>query len=201
MERGALVLDTRSPEQFSEGHIPGAVFVALHGPAFATRVGFVIPSNARLVLVIKDERDLEAAKQMAVVGYEQVVGFLQGGMSAWQEAGLPVQQVSQLSVEELASRRHALTILDVRDRGEWDEGHIVGAIHLPYYAVLDQVQELDRTLPLAVICASGQRSMIASALLQRHGFKAVDNVVGGMDAWNKVEWKQAEKDNEWRNAT
>jgi len=124
MERGALVLDSRSPEQFGEAHIPGAVFVALHGPAFATRVGFVVPSNARLVLVIKDERDLhEAVKQLAVVGYDQVVGFLQGGMAAWQEAGLPVQQVSQLSVEELASR-HALTILDVRDRGEWDEGHI-----------------------------------------------------------------------------
>ena len=194
MERGVLVLDTRSPEQFSKAHIPGAVFVALHGPAFATRVGFVVPSNARLVLVIKDERDLhEAVKQLAVVGYDQVVGFLQGGMAAWQEAGLPVQQVSQLSVEELASRRHALTILDVRDRGEWDEGHIAGAIHLPYYAVLDQLQELDRTRPLAVICASGQRSMIASALLQRHGFTAVANVVGGVDAWNKVEWKQAER--------
>jgi hydroxyacylglutathione hydrolase len=201
MERGALVLDTRSPEQFGEGHIPGAVFVALHGPAFATRVGFVAPTNARLVLVIKDERDLEAAKQLAVVGYEQVVGFLQGGMPAWQEAGLPVQQVSQLSVEELARRRHALTILDVRDQGEWDEGHIAGTIHLPYYTVLDQVHELDCTRPLAVICASGQRSMIASALLQRQGFKAVANVVGGMDAWNKGEGKQAEKDNEWRNAT
>jgi len=189
MERGALVLDTRSPEQFSEAHIPGAVFVALHGPAFATRVGFVAPSDARLVLVIKDERDLhEAVQQLAVVGYDQVVGFLQGGMAAWQEAGLPVQQVSQLSVEELV-RRHTLTILDVRDQGEWDEGYIAGAIHLPYYAILDQVHTLDRTQPLAVICASGQRSMIASAILQRKGFTAVANVVGGMDAWNKVEWK------------
>lgn len=194
MERGTLVLDTCSPEQFGEGHIPGAVFVALHGPAFATRVGFVVPSEAHLVLVIKDEQDLhEAVQQLAVVGYDQVVGFLQGGMATWQEAGLPVQQVSQLSVEELASR-HALTILDVRDQGEWDEGHIAGAIHLPYYAVLDQVQTLDRTRPLAVICASGQRSMIACALLQRHGFTAVANVVGGMDAWNKVEWKQAERE-------
>ena len=195
MERGALVLDTRSPEQFGEGHIPGAVFVALHGPAFATRVGFVTPPDAHLVLVIKDEQDLhEAVQHLAVVGYDQVVGFLQGGMATWQEAGLPVQQVSQLSVEEFARRRHALTLLDVRDQGEWDEGHIAGAIHLPYYAVLDQVHTLDRTRPLAVICASGQRSTIACALLQRHGFTAVANVVGGMDAWNKVEWKQAERE-------
>jgi hydroxyacylglutathione hydrolase len=95
MERGALVLDTRSPEQFGEGHIPGAVFVALHGSAFATRVGFVAPPDAPLVLVINDKYDLhEAVKQLAVVGYDQVIGFLEGGMVAWQEAGLPVQQLS-----------------------------------------------------------------------------------------------------------
>jgi hydroxyacylglutathione hydrolase len=194
MERGALVLDTRSPEQFGEGHIPGAVFVALHGTAFATRVGFVAPSDARLVLVIKDERDLhEAVQQLAVVGYDQVIGFLQGGMAAWQKTGLPVQQVSQLSVKEVA-RRHAFTILDVRDQGEWDEGHIKGAIHLPYYTVEQQMHELDRTQPLAVICASGQRSMIATALLQRQGFTAVANVVGGMEAWNQVEGNQAERE-------
>jgi hydroxyacylglutathione hydrolase len=194
LEHGALVLDTRSPEQFSEAHIPGAVFVSLYGPAFANRVGFVAPPDARLVLVIKDERDLhEAVQQLAVVGYDQVVGFLQSGMGAWQEAGLPVQQLSQLSVEELARRRHALTILDVRDQGEWDERHITGALHLPYYAVERQVHELDRTQPLAVICASGQRSMIASALLQRHGFTAVANVLGGMEAWDKVAWTQAER--------
>jgi rhodanese-related sulfurtransferase len=187
LERGALALDTRSSEQFSEAHIPRAVFVALHGPAFATRVGFVAPSEARLVLVINDERDLyEAVQQLAVVGYDQVIGFLQGGMAAWQESGLPVQQVSQLSVEELA-RLNTLTILDVRDQGEWEEGHIEGAIHVPYYTVEEQVHELDRTQPLAVICASGQRSMIASALLQRHGFAAVANVVGGMEAWNQAE--------------
>jgi glyoxylase-like metal-dependent hydrolase (beta-lactamase superfamily II)/rhodanese-related sulfurtransferase len=195
MERCALVLDTRSPEQFGEAHIPGAVFVALHGPAFATRVGFVAPSEARLVLVIKDERDLhDAVQQLTVVGYDQVIGFLEGGMAAWQEAGLPVQQVNQLSVEELARRRHALTILDVRDQGEWDEGHIAGALHLPYYVVLDQVHELDQTRPLAVMCASGQRSMIASALLQRQGFTAVANVVGGMEAWNQVEGNQAARE-------
>jgi hydroxyacylglutathione hydrolase len=194
LERGALALDTRSPAQFSEAHIPRAIFVALHGPAFATRVGFVAPSEARLVLVIKDERDLyKAVQQLAVVGYDQVIGFLQGGMAVWQEAGLPVQQVSQLSVEELA-RRHGLTILDVRDQGEWEEGHIKGALHLPYYSIEQQVHELDRTQPLAVICASGQRSMIASALLQRHGFTAVANVVGGMEAWDKVEGKQAERE-------
>jgi hydroxyacylglutathione hydrolase len=186
VECGALVLDTRSPAQFGEAHIPGAVFVALHGPAFATRVGFVAPSDARLVLVIKDEHDLhEAVQQLAVVGYDQVIGFLEGGMVTWQEAGLLIQQVSQLSVEELASRR-ALTILDVRDQGEWDEGHIKGAIHLPYYTVEQRVHTLDRTRPLAVICASGQRSMIASALLQRQGFTTVANVAGGMEAWNKV---------------
>ena len=190
MASGAQVIDTRSPQQFGEGHIPGALHVFLHGSAFATRVGFVAPSHSLLLLVVKDERDLhEAVTQLAVVGYDSVAGYLDGGMSAWQEAGLPVQQLGQLEVEALHSLHHQVQVLDVRDQGEWDEGHIKGAIHIPYYFVEQRLQGLDPTRSMAVLCASGQRSTIACSILQRHGFTELFNVVGGMDAWKKADFE------------
>jgi len=186
MAGGALVIDIRSPQDFGAGHIPGAVEVYLHGSAFATRVGFVASPEDRLLLVITDERDLyEAVAQLAVVSYDQVVGYLDGGMIAWQEAGLPVQHLKQITVEELHAQCSAFTVLDVRDQNEWDEGHIAGAIHIPYYFVQQRLHELVDNKPLAVTCASGQRSAIACSILQKHGFTEPCNVVGGMDEWDK----------------
>ena len=184
MESGALVIDTRSPHAFGEGHIPGALHIYLRGSSFATRVGFVVSPENRLLLVLKNERELhEAIDQLSVVGFDQVVGYLDGGMPAWQDAGLPIQQLDQINVETLHSMRHNLKILDVRDQSEWEEGHIKGAIHIPYYFLEQRLQELDNTQSLALTCASGQRSSIACSLLQKHGFTQLFNVIGGMDAW------------------
>jgi hydroxyacylglutathione hydrolase len=185
MEGGAQVLDTRSPHQFCEGHIPGAVDVFLRGSAFATRAGFVISPESLLLLVVEDERDLhDAITQLAVVGFDQVMGYLDGGMGAWREAGLPVQQLQQMSIDELYEAYQGQMILDVRDKSEWDEGHIKGAKHIPYYFLEERYHELDNSRPLAVICASGQRSTLACSILQKHGFTQLLNVLGGMDTWN-----------------
>jgi hydroxyacylglutathione hydrolase len=191
MESGALVIDTRSPRSFGEGHIPGAIHVYLHGSAFATRVGFGVSPKSRLLLVVKDEQDLrDAVSQLAVVGFDQVVGYLDGGMLAWQEAELPVQQLSQITVEALHSLRHDLRVLDVRDQSEWEEGHIKGALHIPYYFIEEHLQELDPKHLIAVICGTGQRSSIACSILQRRGFTQLFNVVGGMEAWMKGGYEQ-----------
>ncbi|HKV60010.1 MAG TPA: MBL fold metallo-hydrolase [Ktedonobacteraceae bacterium] len=192
MQGGALVIDTRLPREFAGGHIPGALHVALRGSAFPTRVGFVASPENRLLLVVSDERDLkDAITELAVVGYEQVVGYLQGGMEAWQNAGLPTQQLSEITVTQLREMLPDVPVLDVRDQSEWDEGHIEDALHVPYYFIEQHLQtdndDLQRYAdqPLAVTCASGQRSAIASSLLQKHGFTQLFNVVGGMDAWNE----------------
>ncbi len=186
IENGALVIDIRSPRAFGEGHIPGSIHVYLRSSSFATRVGFVVSPENRLLLVLKNEGELHTAiNQLSIVGFDQVVGYLDGGMSTWQEAGLPIQQLSQIAVETLHSMRHDLKILDVRDKSEWEEGHIKGATHIPYYFLVQRLQELDNTQPLALICASGQRSSIACSLLQKNGFTQLFNVVGGMDAWNE----------------
>ena len=187
IENGALVIDTRSPHAFGEGHIPGAIHVYLRGSSFATRVGFVVSPENRLLLVLMNERELRSAiDQLSVVAFDQVIGYLDGGMSTWQEADLPTQQLGQIAVETLHSMRHDFKILDVRDQSEWEEGHIKGAKHIPYYFLVQRLQELHNTQPLAVICASGQRSSIACSLLQKHGFTQLSNVVGGMDAWDEA---------------
>ena len=192
MESGALVLDTRSPHAFGEGHIPGALYVWLRGSAFPTRVGFIAAPGSRLLLVVRNERDLrDATAQLAVVGYDQVVGYLDGGMSNWIEAELPIQELAQMPVEGLHDVLHTLHVLDVRDQDEWDEGHIKGATHIPYYFIEERLRvsrshlEHFRDSPLAVICGSGQRSSTAASLLQQHGFVQVFNVVGGMEEWEK----------------
>ncbi len=192
MDDGAVVIDVRSPRRFGEGHIPGALHVYLHGSSFPTRVGFVAAPDSRLLLVAENEQDVREAKtQLAVVGYDQVTGYLAGGMEAWQEAGFPVQPLAQISVEQLHTLLHSganghLIVLDVRDQSEWDEGHIAPAKHIPYYFIEERVQELDPAQEMAVLCASGQRSTIACSLLQRHGFTELSNVVGGMDAWKEA---------------
>ncbi len=183
-EQHALVIDTRTPEQFGAGHILGALHATLHGAAFATRVGFIAPAESRLLLVVENEADLhEACTQLAVVGYDQVSGYLAGGMDTWQAANQPVQELAQLHVEQLREQHDSLSVLDVRDQGEWDAGHIAGALHIPYYAVEQRLAELDPNVSMAVICGSGQRSTVACAVLQRHGFQRLLNIVGGMDAW------------------
>jgi len=187
MAHGALIIDTRSPHQFGEGHIPGAIGVFLHGSAFPTRVGFVAPPESRLLLVVTDERDLvEATTQLAVVAFDSVLGFLDGGMEAWREAGLPLQTLDQITVNDLYALRPDLQVLDTRDRNEWNEGHIQGAVSIPYYEIEQRLPELKADQPLAVICGSGQRSTTASSLLQRHGFTQLLNVVGGMEAWDEA---------------
>ena len=192
MQGGALVIDTRLPHEFAQGHIPGALHVALRGSAFPTRVGFVASPENRLLLVVNDERDLhDAITELAVVGYERVTGYLHGGMEAWLDADLPTQGLSEITVAQLREMLPDVPVLDVRDQGEWDEGHIEDALHVPYYFIEQQLQsgneELQRYADqqLAVICGSGQRSAIASSLLQKRGFTRLFNVVGGMDAWHE----------------
>jgi hydroxyacylglutathione hydrolase len=187
IDAGALVIDTRSPESFGEGHIPGALHAWLRGAAFATRVGFLVPPENRLLLIIENDVDLrDTCTQLSVVGYDQVSGYLASGMASWRSAGRPVQHLAQMTVKQLHEQRDGLTVLDVREANEWAEGHIEDALHMPFSTVEQRFSELDSTQPLAVICGSGQRSTIASSVLQRHGFRHVFNIVGGMEAWEKA---------------
>lgn len=192
---GALVIDTRSPGAFGGGHLPGSYNVGL-GAMLATWVGSLLPSDTPIVLVLERVSDWEeVVTALGRIGYEKIMGYLSGGVEAWQEAGLPLARVEQIDVHELERRRHEipnLQIVDVRMEGEWQSGHIPGATFVPLTEIPQRAGEVDPDRPTAVICGSGYRSSIASAFLERRGVRQLVNVLGGMTAWNQADLPTAE---------
>ena len=187
MSSGALLLDTRPSAQYGTGHVPGSVHIGLSGQ-FASWAGTLLSPKTPIVLVTEDEeRVSEARTRLARVGLENVVGYLEGGILPWHQSGRPLVATEQIAVDELSRRiaaGDARQVLDVRRPGEWKGGHIAEASHLPLHELEAQSGKLDKRSPVAIICASGFRSSIATSLLERAGFPRVTNVVGGMNAWH-----------------
>ncbi len=186
LQRGAIALDVRPTEQFAAGHIPGSICIALSGQ-FASWAGAVLGLGSRPVLIAGNPDQLaEARVRLARVGIEDLSGFLEGGLEAWQRAGFELAHLSQMTVHELHAQLSAgkVQVLDVRRQGEWDASHIAEADWYPLDRFKAALPELDRNATTAVHCKSGYRSAIAASLLQRAGHNVI-NVVGGFDAWEK----------------
>ena len=183
---GAVVLDTRPAAQFGAGHVPGAIHIALSGQ-YASWAGTLIGLDRPIVLVAEDpERLQESRMRLARVGIENVEGYLEGGVLAWERA-LRLSQVPQISVldlyQQLCDQPHEIQVVDVRRPAEWEAGHIEQAALKPLNKLTTLLADLDPSRPIAVHCKSGYRSSIATSLLERAGYPSVMNVVGGFDAW------------------
>ena len=182
---GGIALDVRPGEEFAAGHVPGSVNIALSGQ-FASWAGALLGLAARPVLIANSGEAVEEARmRLARIGLEDTQGYLKGGIDAWRNAGLPLAELPHMSVDVLNLRlqNEDVQVLDVRREREWEEGHIEGASWWPLDNFKVAPPEIDRTVPIAVHCKGGYRSMIACSLLQRAGFQNVVNVVGGFDAW------------------
>jgi len=179
-ERGAVIVDTRPTEKFGVAHAANSLNVPLDGQ-YASWVGTLLAPDQEILLVADRERIEEAVMRLARVGYENVVGVLEGGAKGWRAAGLPIGSTAQVPAGSLASSGRR--VLDVRRKREWEEGHLPGATHIPLAELPKRVGELDRGAEWAVFCASGYRSSIASSVLERAGFARVANAVGGMAAY------------------
>jgi rhodanese-related sulfurtransferase len=186
--QGVTAVDVRHQDEFAAGHVPNSISIPLGGQ-FASWAGAVLGLSADPVLIGETvEQISEARLRLARVGIEDIAGYLDGGIAGWKKAGLPLAQVSQVTVEELKAHleKNAARVLDVRREGEWNAGHIDGAS----WHALDQFKralpELDREGSVAVHCKGGYRSMIACSFLQRAGHTNVVNVVGGFDAWESA---------------
>ena len=176
MQRGAIVLDVRDAAAFGAGHVPGSINIGLGGQ-YASWAGTLVSSSDELIIVADGrERADEAVMRLARVGLENVAGFLDGGVAAWDG---PLTTLPQIEVTEL----DGLDVLDVRRPGEYEAGHVPNAVNVPLDVLPERVGSLDRSKPLAVICASGYRSSTAASILERNGFRALYNVVGGTNAW------------------
>ncbi len=195
MGAGYVVVDARSTAEFGSGHIPGAYNVQMSSLEFEQRVGWVTPDDAPIILVTNTAEEAQRCIfNMAFIALDsRVAGYLDCGMEAWVEDGRHVEQVPQIDVIDLKTRlsENGLQVLDVRDKEEWEEGHIPQAHFMPYTSLVPQLDipaQIDKLdlLPeqsIAVTCATGKRSSTAISILRRNGFKHLYNVIGGMEAW------------------
>ena len=183
VQRGAIVLDVRDSAAYGAGHLPGSLHIGLGGQ-YASWAGTLIEASEELIVVADSrERADEAVMRLARVGLENVAGYLDGGVAAWNDAGLRLDTLEQIDVGALRSMLDDVEILDVRRRGEYEAGHVPTAVNVPLDVLAEHLGEMDRSRPLAVICASGYRSSTAASILQRNGFRQLYNVVGGTSAW------------------
>jgi hydroxyacylglutathione hydrolase len=183
--KGAVVLDTRPAAQYGAGHVPGSLHVGLSGQ-FASWAGALVSPQVPVLLVAEDEEQVREARiRLSRVGIENVAGYLAGGILEWHRAGLPLATMEQINVEELDERLRegAVQVVDVRRPGEWQAGHLESALHLPLNTLAEKSGDLPKDEPLALMCAGGFRSSIATSLLERQGFTKITNVVGGLAAW------------------
>jgi hydroxyacylglutathione hydrolase len=182
MEAGVVVLDVRHQKAFGAGHIPDSFGIRVDAPLIVW-AGWVIPFGSRMVLLGEsaDDRE-EATRQLIRIGYDDVLGYLEGGIEAWARE-YPVETVPSLSPKELRERLNEVTLLDVRRLSEWEQGHIAGAIHFEGGRIPWEEITFPKDKPIAVQCASGNRSMVAISVLKRRGYHNLIQVDGGINKW------------------
>jgi glyoxylase-like metal-dependent hydrolase (beta-lactamase superfamily II)/rhodanese-related sulfurtransferase len=172
---GASIVDARSIEAFADGHVPGSVSIVLR-PQFASWLGWVVPDGAPLVFVLDRDQDrAELIRQARNVGYETLLGELGGGIDAWQASDREVGLVPLARVEQSTG-----PVIDVRQRGEYESGHLPAARNVETGAV---TTDAIPTGPVSMMCGHGERAMTAASLLARQGRHDVTVLVGGPEDW------------------
>ena len=178
---GAIVIDVRPLVDFARGHIPAALSIALR-PAFASWLGWLVPAERPLLCVRapnQDPRDL--IEQCLKIGYENLIGELDGGIDAWRAVGLPVSTIAIRQVNEDLPGAP----LDVRQASEWAGGHIPGARHVELGSVMASAGAIPAG-PLTIYCGHGERAMTAASLLEGQGRASLAVLDGGFDAWRRA---------------
>lgn len=182
VKNGALILDAREAASFEKGFIPGSVNIGLNGQ-FAIWVGTLIPIHQPLVVVTEPGKEKETIVRMARVGYENVVGYLEGGIAMWKGE---LETASSVTAAELKAGKYAhAQALDVRRPGEWNTSHLQDALFVPLANMPKNLDALDKGQTYVVYCGGGYRSMTAISLMKRSGFTHLVNVSGGFGAMVK----------------
>lgn len=188
IEKGALVVDTRMPHSFGGAHIKNSYGIWLKGlPYFA---GWVLPYDKPVLLIVEENEQIETAVRYLVrIGYDNIAGFLKGGIAAWYMEALPVESLNLISVQSLKDKiekNEEMFLLDVRGSEEWDEGHIEGAKHIYVGHLEENLDKVPQNIPIVVYCDSSRRSNIAASILKKNGYDEVYNVLGSMTAWKNA---------------
>ena len=188
MSEDVLVLDTRHADIFTLGFIPGSIFIGLEG-RFAEWAGSLLPFDKPMILVTEPGMEEETVIRLSRVGFDKMLGYLQGSFEAWEAAGEKVDLIINIEADELAMdlpHDPNLVVVDVRREAEYADGHVKGAQNIPLNEMTDVVTiaNFEDNQNLYIHCAGGYRSVIASSLIKRQGVHNLRNVTGG---WAKIQ--------------
>lgn len=180
-ETGALMIDTRSAEEFAKGFIPNSINIGIDGN-FAMWVGEMITDIKQEILLITEPgREEESIIRLSRVGYDNTIGYLKDGFDTWKKSNKEIDVISRITAEEFESR-YALSpiVIDVRKQSEYESEHVVGAINIPLNQINQKFSEFPIDQAFILHCAGGYRSMIASSILKSRGIEQFVDVIGGM---------------------
>ena len=180
-ETGAIVLDVRHQDDFVKGHIPRSIFIGLDG-GFAPWVGALIADVKQpILLVTPGGREVEAVTRLSRVGFDNPLGYLNGGFEAWKNASKEYDTLTSIPATSLEKKLHEETVpvFDVRKEGEFTSEHIEGAKNTPLDFLNDYLAEFPKEETFYVHCAGGYRSVIAASILKSRGIHNVIDVAGG----------------------
>ncbi len=184
-ETGAIVLDTRDPQVFAKGFIPNSINVGIDG-SFAPWIGALITDIQQPLLIVADKgREEEVVTRLARVGYDNSLGYLEGGVAAWAAAGKELDRIQSVTAGDMAKRMAEnpdIPILDVRKKSEYYSEHIPAAQNVPLDYINEHLGELDKNKEYFVHCAGGYRSMIFISILRARGYDKLVDVQGGFKA-------------------
>lgn len=183
----ALMLDTRSKEEFTAEHIPNSIFIGIDG-SFGPWVGALITDIKQpIVLITPEGREEEVVTRLARVGYDNTLGYLKGGLEAWKKAGKETDSITSMTTEQLAKKIEAGegTVLDVRKPTEFLSQHVNNATNFPLDYINRHMGKLNRNETYFLYCRSGYRSLVAASILQARGFQNLVDVENGWEAIEK----------------
>jgi hydroxyacylglutathione hydrolase len=180
VQEGATILDVRPAALFADAHAVGSLNIGVASPSFPVWSGFLLNSELPILLVVADEGEVELAKlQLARIGFDHIAGFI---VAEDLEETVHSNRLGVPDLRGAASDPDCAIIVDVRSTQEYDQEHLEGTINIPLPSLLRRAGEFSRDTPLALLCASGYRSSIATSFLESEGFTRASNVMGGMDA-------------------
>jgi hydroxyacylglutathione hydrolase len=189
LKLGAALVDVRPGREYDRAHIPSSFNVGLEGP-FSAWVGWVVERGRPIVLAGgADRQHQDAHQQLLRIGYDSVVGSLDGGMDAWSASGRELTSFETAEVADLASwilSAEPMTVVDARNEDEWVHGHVPGAVRMPVPDISHHAHELPREAPVAVHCGVGYRAAIAASLLEQAGLRRIIHVIGPYSDWDRL---------------
>ncbi len=185
-QAGVIILDVRSAADFVKGFIPNSIFIGIDG-GFAPWVGTIIKQVATPILLVCDKGRLEeVATRLSRVGFDNVLGHLNGGVQVWEQDDLAtITSISANAFDEIYQADNMIDIIDVRKETEYKNRHIISAVFNPLSDL--ENDQLNSTAENFVHCAGGYRSVIACSLLKREGIHNVTNIEGGFGAIKKTD--------------